>query len=289
MTEENNNAKTTVGSQLSKARENAGISIDTLQKKTKIQKKYLVAIENNDFDALPGKFYVRAFVRQFANTVGLDGEEILKQYLPEEAPSVVKENSQPVEEESSNTSRSVNSVSPKPKVDTRRYAPIAVIVAIIVLVIGVVIFAVVKTQTDSSSKAPENSKVTVSNEDNTKKTEKKTAKKTLKKGETEITAVKDSTSDFTVKTGDETSKLELNASTAANATVKINGNQTWTGTLNVNAGHTVDIPKDTKDVTISLTNAPVSSVKLNDKSVVMQAPAQGQNAQQRDMNLKFEN
>ena len=47
------------------------MSIEDVEKITKIQRRYLTAIENDDFDQLPGDFYVRAFIRQFADVVGL--------------------------------------------------------------------------------------------------------------------------------------------------------------------------------------------------------------------------
>lgn len=72
-----------IGEQLRKAREAKGLSISDIEKATKIQSRYLEAIENNDFDKLPGDFYVRAFIRQYAQIVGLDGKELLSQYQGE--------------------------------------------------------------------------------------------------------------------------------------------------------------------------------------------------------------
>lgn len=74
-----------IGEQLRKAREAKGLSISDIEKATKIQSRYLEAIENNDFDKLPGDFYVRAFIRQYAQIVGLDGKELLSQYQGEVA------------------------------------------------------------------------------------------------------------------------------------------------------------------------------------------------------------
>ena len=74
MTEENN---LSVGAQLRAAREAQGLSLADMQTATKIQANYLTAIENDDFAALPGDFYARAFVRKYAGTLGLDAENLM--------------------------------------------------------------------------------------------------------------------------------------------------------------------------------------------------------------------
>ena len=61
-----------VGQKLKDARIAKGLTLDDLQQTTKIQKRYLIAIEEGNYDALPGKFYVKAFARQYAETVGLN-------------------------------------------------------------------------------------------------------------------------------------------------------------------------------------------------------------------------
>lgn len=86
-----------IGEQLRKAREAKGLSISDIEKATKIQSRYLEAIENNNFDKLPGDFYVRAFIRQYAQIVGLDGKELLSQYQGEVANEVTSDVSQPEE------------------------------------------------------------------------------------------------------------------------------------------------------------------------------------------------
>lgn len=67
----------TIGEKLRQARLNKKISLDELQQITKIQKRYLEAIDNDDFDQLPGEFYVRAFIRQYAEAVEEDGDHLV--------------------------------------------------------------------------------------------------------------------------------------------------------------------------------------------------------------------
>ena len=52
-----------IGDKLRQARLNKNISIDELQQKTKIQKRYLEAIEQGKFDLLPGEYYIRTFLQ----------------------------------------------------------------------------------------------------------------------------------------------------------------------------------------------------------------------------------
>ncbi|EJS07008.1 helix-turn-helix domain-containing protein [Bacillus mycoides] len=71
---------TELGQKLTEAREAKGLSIDQLHEITKIQKRHLVAIEEGNYDVLPGAFYARAFIKQYADAVGLNGEELLVEY-----------------------------------------------------------------------------------------------------------------------------------------------------------------------------------------------------------------
>ncbi|EJR66088.1 MULTISPECIES: helix-turn-helix domain-containing protein [Bacillus] len=71
---------TELGQKLKEAREAKGLSIDQLHEITKIQKRHLVAIEEGNYDVLPGAFYARAFIKQYADAAGLNGEELLVEY-----------------------------------------------------------------------------------------------------------------------------------------------------------------------------------------------------------------
>lgn len=69
-----------IGERLKEARLQKDITLDHLQETTKIQKRYLIAIEEDKFDVLPGKFYARAFIKEYANAVGLDPNELLEEF-----------------------------------------------------------------------------------------------------------------------------------------------------------------------------------------------------------------
>nr|WP_283778215.1 RodZ domain-containing protein [Lysinibacillus sp. D4A1_S13] len=68
---------------MKEARLSKGYSLDDLQEITKIQKRYLVGIEEGNYSIMPGSFYVRAFIKQYAEAVGLNAEEILETYKKE--------------------------------------------------------------------------------------------------------------------------------------------------------------------------------------------------------------
>lgn len=69
-----------LGLQLKEARLQKGMSLDDVQEVTKIRKKYLEAIESGDYKVLPGSFYVRAFIKTYAEAVGMSPDELLEEH-----------------------------------------------------------------------------------------------------------------------------------------------------------------------------------------------------------------
>lgn len=65
--------------QLRKARLKKGVSLQQMAAKTRIDLKFLEAIDNGNFGFLPD-LYVKAFIKQFAKAVGLDEQETIKKY-----------------------------------------------------------------------------------------------------------------------------------------------------------------------------------------------------------------
>ncbi|PSL42072.1 cytoskeletal protein RodZ [Planomicrobium soli] len=83
-----------LGTRLKEARVAKGYSLEDLQGVTKIQKRYLAGIEQGDYSMMPGPFYVRAFIKQYAEAVGLNSDELLEQHKAE-VPEKAKEDVRP--------------------------------------------------------------------------------------------------------------------------------------------------------------------------------------------------
>ncbi|MFW6410387.1 MAG: helix-turn-helix domain-containing protein [Halanaerobiales bacterium] len=70
-----------IGDKLREARRTRDLSLAQIEEETKIRKKYLAALEKNDFDSIPGEVYVKAFIKGYAEQVGLDGNKLVNKYI----------------------------------------------------------------------------------------------------------------------------------------------------------------------------------------------------------------
>ena len=70
----------TIGQILKEAREAKNVSIEEAQRVTKIQLNILASLEQDAFDNLPNPTYIRGFIKQYAQYLGLDPEPLLKEY-----------------------------------------------------------------------------------------------------------------------------------------------------------------------------------------------------------------
>jgi cytoskeleton protein RodZ len=80
-----------IGNSLREARLRQGLEFPELEQATKIRGKYLRALEQEEFEQLPGPTYVKGFLRSYAEYLGLDGQLYLDEYnsrflVEEEAP-----------------------------------------------------------------------------------------------------------------------------------------------------------------------------------------------------------
>lgn len=69
-----------VGTILRTARSRRKIELSEVEAATRIRLRYLNAIENEEWDILPGGVYTRGFIRTYASFLGLDGERLVEEY-----------------------------------------------------------------------------------------------------------------------------------------------------------------------------------------------------------------
>lgn len=151
---------TELGQRLKSARNDKDMTLEEIQSITKIQKRYLLAIEEGNYELLPGNFYTRAFIKNYAEAVGLHGDELLEEYASEipKSSSDAPENLPP--------RRTRPSVASKPA----RWSSVFPSVLVILLIIGVacIIWFVVQSNdtTTSQNGAPNQPEEQVSSDEN---------------------------------------------------------------------------------------------------------------------------
>jgi cytoskeletal protein RodZ len=73
-------AKGTFGERLKRERELREVSLEEVAKGTRIAERFLEALENEQWDKLPGGVFGRGFVRSIARYLGLSEENLLSEY-----------------------------------------------------------------------------------------------------------------------------------------------------------------------------------------------------------------
>jgi len=78
------------GSYLKSERELRGVTLDELHSKTMIPVRFLLALENNQFDELPEEVFIKGYIRSIAKVIGAQEYEVLSTYMDikKTAPSI---------------------------------------------------------------------------------------------------------------------------------------------------------------------------------------------------------
>ncbi|QWH03862.1 helix-turn-helix domain-containing protein [Bacillus mycoides] len=271
---------TELGQKLTEARETKGLSIDQLHEITKIQKRHLVAIEEGNYDVLPGAFYARAFIKQYADAVGLNGEELLVEYQSTIPQSEKRE--VPQVSTGQKTQETMQKSSSWPIAD---HMP-KILIALLVIAFGVVVWFVIQALTGKDDRQVQNAqseKIEVQKAKNspldTKKDEAKAEepkKEEPKKeeqpaqptGQQEVKVVGTSGKVSTLEIhNNKTLELEISAKGASYVDVKDDaGNEILNTT--VQSGQTEKRDLSTvKEVRLNIGSAPNVEIKLNGQVV----------------------
>ena len=90
----------TIGQRLKKAREYRNLTFEKVEEATRIRTQYLQALESDDFSALPSPIQARGFLRNYAEYLGYDLDQMIEELRaanPEPGePEVVFEGAQKV-------------------------------------------------------------------------------------------------------------------------------------------------------------------------------------------------
>ncbi|WP_239254101.1 helix-turn-helix domain-containing protein [Listeria ilorinensis] len=293
---------TELGDKLKAARREKGLSLDDLQQLTKIQKRYLVAIEEGNYSVMPGKFYVRAFIKQYAEAVDLDSATLFDEFeneVPESQQEVVKQEQSRAQKKSAPlTTQSVGGTGGSNRnrfFDILPKVLIALFIVFILFIIWYFVFAnnnnddtVNNSSSDSSIKIEDgtNSSTTkkssdsskndsTSSDDSAKKAEEqKAAEQKKKEEEKKVEVTKGETSGnattYTVKNADQLS-LEISAS-GGDSWIGVSaesGSSIYNKTLtDGESSGTIDGGSETT-ISVVIGNAPVTTVKVNGVQIEM--------------------
>ncbi|MBF2560388.1 helix-turn-helix domain-containing protein [Listeria welshimeri] len=290
---------TELGDKLKQARREKGLSLDDLQQITKIQKRYLVAIEEGNYAVMPGKFYARAFIKQYAEAVGLDSATLFDEFESEvpDTPQQEVVNNEPTRVQSKRNPMPAQSVGNQTNSRNRFFdiLPKILIALFIVFILFIIWFFLLNKQDNSTEKVKtDTSNPTVKVEDSTK--DKDTSKDTTSKDTTK----KDTTSDDKKSTEEankdkkeDTSKeLEITkGETSGNATTYTVKNtdkmalslsatgDSWIGVSDASGATIQNVTLSAqnpsaeiylgtnKTVSVVIGNSPVTTVKINDKQL----------------------
>ncbi len=72
-----------------------GLTIDDVSRGTYIRATYIQAIEEGQYDVISGAVYTRGFIRNYANFLGLDGDDLVRRFnleTADAAPFPIQEN-----------------------------------------------------------------------------------------------------------------------------------------------------------------------------------------------------
>ncbi len=273
---------TELGKRLVEAREEKGMSLEDLMAATKIQKRYLLAIEQGNYDIIPGKFYVRAFIKQYAEAVGLNPEQLFEEFR-KDVPSTYNDE---VSDKLSNIKPQREL--PKPASKVLELLPTILIIGGIIVVIAIIYVIVQAVNHDSGQKnnqaAPQQSesKYEVSEDSSLAKDQKKKEKtssddkeKSSKKDDSskddetvslKATNTEGSTTTYEVSGADEM-ELKISASQASWLRVRDeSGKVLKMGELKDGESFKTDL-SDLSQVDIRLGNASGINIKVNDETL----------------------
>ena len=272
--------ETTIGTKLRQARLDKNISLIELQQMTKIQKRYLEAIEADQFAQLPGTFYVRAFIRQYAAAVGEDGDKLVAVFDGKDTLAApLPKRPQP---ETVSGSRKAQHVAEKNSSFVIRYLPMILLGLVALTIMSIVGYMawqdrnaspmiqgssslVVENSASDSSTTTESTSSTINSSSSVESTTESSTEK-----EMTMTASDSSQSAITIDVQDAESPLTLTF-TGQNGRcwigVQVDGAYVYQYTLTAGETQTTTLPEGADNAVLTLGASQYVTIEANDQPV----------------------
>jgi cytoskeleton protein RodZ len=119
-------SSTPFGEHLKREREMRGVTLEEISAATRIAPRFLLALENEQWDQLPGGVFNRGFIRAIARFLGLDEDTLVSEYALE-----TKGRTEP------------GVVADPPMESSRRWSAIALVIGVAILLVAATVVAVV--------------------------------------------------------------------------------------------------------------------------------------------------
>lgn len=108
-----------IGDILRKERELQNLTIQDIEKGTSIRALYIEALEQGEYDKLPGEVYAKGFIKNYGNFLNLDGDDLVKKFIAEISPATAApEDNAPIEK-SAPEPKNIPAEEPAPVTKTR--------------------------------------------------------------------------------------------------------------------------------------------------------------------------
>lgn len=117
-----------IGKTLREARTRQGLSIHDAEDATKIRTRYLQALEQDDFETIPGSAFVMGFLRTYADYLGLDADTLVEEYRRQYDPRFLADHRIPTTEPQTHPRRRASRGSD--------YLVVAIVALIILLILA---------------------------------------------------------------------------------------------------------------------------------------------------------
>lgn len=286
-----------IGEILKKARIEKGYTLDDLQQTTKIQKRYLEAIEKGNTEVLPGRFYARAFIKQYADIVGLDGEALLDEHYQVTAEEVNEEISESISASPSRTQGSKTSLMSK----VSEQLPTIFIFLLVAMILVIIYFAFRQTGAVDNAETPiiseENTEEVVQPEAEESEEEVAEVDETEEETESEEEIEGQQEIQISTSTGNRTT-YEISGPHPEEQTITLTaeGGDSWvsiqvqggagdSGLLSAGESMSVDFGSDVERVELVIGNATFTKVSLNDSDLQYSPESEG--IVKQDLTLEF--